>query len=136
MAMAEKESLELQEQQTIDEETERTRECRCFIPKTDIYEYEEAIYLVLDMPGIHENAIEINLEKNILEVNGYSQVEELEGQVLVRAEYEPGDFERKFRISDSIDREKINATLKNGVLRIKLPKVETAKTRKITVKSQ
>jgi HSP20 family protein len=88
------------------------------------------------MPGIHENAIEINLEKNILEVSGYAQVEEMEGMSLVRNEYEPGDFERKFRISDSIDRDKINAALENGVLRIKLPKVEMAKTRKIAVKTE
>ncbi len=134
--MADKKSLEIQEQEILKQETERTRECCCFIPRTDIYEYDNTIVLVLDMPGIHKNAIEITLEKDILEVKGFSQIEEFEGLSLVRIEYEPGDYERKFRVSDSIDREKIKAAYINGVLRIELPKAENAKMRKIAVKSE
>lgn len=133
--MSENKSMEVQEQEILEQETERTRECRCFIPRTDIYEYEDTIVLVIDMPGIHENAIEITLEKDILEVKGFAQVEDYEGLSLVKAEYEPGDFERKFRVSDSIDRDNINATFTNGVLRLELPKADTAKTKKISVKS-
>ena len=133
--MTENKSMEIQEQEIIEEETERTRACRCFIPRTDIYDLDDTIILVLDMPGIHENAIEINLEKDILEVAGYAQVEEMEGLSLVRTEYEPGDYERKFCVSDAIARDKIEATLKNGVLRVKLPKAEMAKPRKIAVKT-
>lgn len=133
--MAENKSMEVQEQEMLDEETERTRDCSCFIPRTDIFEYNDTIVLVLDMPGIHENAIDITLEKDILEVKGYAQVEEYEGMTLVNSEYEPGDYERKFRVSDSIDRENIEASYENGVLRLKLPKAERAKTKKIAVKT-
>ena len=133
--MADNESIKVQEQEIRDQDTERTRECRCFVPRTDIYEYDDTIVLVLDMPGIHENAIEITLEKDILEVKGFAQVEEYEGLSLVKVEYEPGDFERKFRVSDSIDRDNINATFTNGVLRLELPKADIAKSKKISVQS-
>ena len=126
-------AMEVQEQEMVPEETERTRECRCFVPRADIYDVDENIYVVLDMPGINENALEITLEKNILNVKGFSQVEEHDNFSLVRAEYEVGDYERSFRISDAIDQSKIEATYNNGVLKLTLPKAEEAKARKISV---
>ena len=126
-------AMEVQEQEMVPEETERTRECRCFVPRADIYEVDENIYVVLDMPGINENALDITLEKNILNVKGFSQVEEHDNFSLVRAEYEVGDYERSFRISDAIDQSKIEATYNNGVLKLTLPKAEEAKARKISV---
>ena len=56
--------MEVQEQELVQEETERTRECRCFVPRADIYEVNDEIVVAMDMPGINENAIEITLEKN------------------------------------------------------------------------
>lgn len=126
--------MELQEQELVQEETERTRECRCFVPRTDIYEVEDEIILALDMPGINENAFEITLEKNILNVKGYAQIEDADEYTLTLAEYETGDYERSFRVSDEIAKDKIDAVYKDGVLRLTLPKAEQAKARKIAVK--
>jgi HSP20 family molecular chaperone IbpA len=126
--------MEVQEQEIVEEETERTRECRCFVPRTDIYEAGDDIFLVLDMPGINENAVEITLEKNILNVKGYAQVDDAGDYTLSFAEYETGDYERSFRVSDEIAKDKIDAVYKNGVLRLTLPKAEQAKARKIAVK--
>jgi len=126
-------AMEIQEQEMVPEESERTRECRCYIPRTDIYEVDDEIVIVLDMPGINENAIDITVEKNILNVKGYSQMNELENYSLIFSEYEQGDYERSFQIYDTIDRENIQAIYKNGVLKIVLAKAEQAKTRKITV---
>ena len=126
--------MELQEQEPVQEETERTRECRCFVPRTDIYEVEDEIILALDMPGINENAFEITLEKNILNVKGYAQIEDPDEYSLTLAEYETGDYERSFRVSDEIAKDKIEAVYKDGVLRLTLPKAEQAKARKIAVK--
>ena len=126
--------MELQEQELVQEETERTRECRCFVPRTDIYEVEDEIILALDMPGINENAFEITLEKNILNVKGYAQIEDPDEYTLTLAEYETGDYERSFRVSDEIAKDKIEAVYKDGVLRLTLPKAEQAKARKIAVK--
>jgi HSP20 family protein len=88
----------------------------------------------LDMPGINENAFEITLEKNILNVKGYFQVEEPNDYTLTLSEYETGDYERSFRVSDEIAKDKIEAVYKDGVLRLTLPKAEQAKARKIAVK--
>ena len=116
------------------EEIERTRECQCFIPRADIYETEDMIVVVTDMPGVDEKSVDITLEKNILTINGYVNINEPEGYSLAWAEYEVGDHQRSFRISNEIDRDKIEATIKDGVLRLQLPKVEQAKLKKIAVK--
>jgi HSP20 family molecular chaperone IbpA len=126
--------MEVQEQELVQEDTERTRECRCFIPRTDIYEVDDNIILELDMPGIHENAIEITLEKNTLNVKGYAQIDDSGDYSLALAEYEIGDYERNFRISDAVAKDKIDARYTDGVLRLTLPKAEQAKPKKIAVK--
>lgn len=134
MAENKEKEMEVSEPQLVSDGTERTRECRCYVPRADIYEYDENIVVLMDMPGINENAIEITLEKNILTVKGWAQVEEHENYSLTYSEYEAGDFERSFRISDTVDREKIEALYTDGVLRLTLPRAEKAKTRKISVK--
>jgi HSP20 family molecular chaperone IbpA len=126
--------MELQDQELVQEEAERTRECRCFVPRADIYEAGDEIILALDMPGINEKAFEITLEKNILNVKGYAQIEDPNEYSLTLAEYETGDYERSFRVSDAIATDKIEAAYKDGVLRLTLPKAEQAKARKIAVK--
>ena len=130
----ENKEMEIMEQEIVEEDAERTRECRCFTPRTDIYEVGDDIVLVLDMPGINENAIEITLEKNILNVKGYAQIEDPDLYSLTFSEYETGDYERSFRVSDAIAKDKIDAVYKDGVLRMTLPKAEQAKARKIAVK--
>jgi HSP20 family molecular chaperone IbpA len=124
---------EKQEVETVDG-AERTRARRAYVPRVDIYETDEAIVLLTDMPGVEENSIDITLEKNVLTINGYVEVDTPDNYSLAYAEYESGDYERSFNLSDEIDREKIEATVKNGVLRLHLPKAGPAKTRKITVK--
>jgi HSP20 family molecular chaperone IbpA len=129
-------AMEVQEQERVPEErTERIRDKACYLPQSDIFETEENYYLVLDMPGVEENSIDITLEKNTLTINGYTDVERPEGYSLARAEYNIGDYERSFRLTDQIDRDKIEASYENGVLRLSLPKAEEAKARKIEVKT-
>lgn len=116
------------------ESGERTRETRCFVPRSDIYETENKISVVMDMPGVQRDNIEISLEKNVLTVTGFVAFEEPEGYSLAFSEYNIGDYERSFRISNKIDQEKIEAEYTNGVLHLSLPKAEEAKKRKIAVK--
>ncbi len=132
--MAENKEMEVREQEVVQDGTERTRECRCYIPRADIYEYDENIVVLMDMPGINENAIEITLEKNILNIKGLAQIEDYPNYSLTFSEYETGDFERSFRISDTIDRNHIEARYTDGVLRLVLPRAEQAKSKKIAVK--
>jgi HSP20 family protein len=124
--------LEIQKQEVVSPE-ERTRDRRAFIPHTDIYETDDQIVVVADIPGAGEENIDITLEKNILSINAYIEPEEYEDYSLALAEYEIGDYQRTFRLSDEIDTDNINATVKDGVLRLYLPKAAKAMTKKISV---
>jgi HSP20 family protein len=125
----------VKEELTAAEDSERTRECRCFVPRADIYEADDHLVIVADVPGVDENSVEITLEKNVLTINAYIEPVEMEGFALAFAEYEVGDYQRSFRLSDEIDREKIQATIKDGVLRLYLPKAAAAQARKISIKA-
>jgi len=114
---------------------ERTRARRAYVPRIDIYETDEAIIVLGDLPGVDENSVDITLEKNVLTINGYVEPVEPENYSLAYAEYEAGDFQRSFTLSNEIDQDKIEAAVKNGVLRLVLPKAGPAKTRKITIKA-
>ncbi|MFN2157308.1 MAG: Hsp20/alpha crystallin family protein [Anaerolineae bacterium] len=115
--------------------TERTRDRLAFVPRVDIYETDDTIVVVADMPGVDESSLDITLENNELTINGYVEPMQPEDYSLTYAEYREGDYVRSFRLSDEIDREGIEATLKNGVLCLNLPKVKEARTRKIEVKT-
>lgn len=114
---------------------ERIRNVKTFLPRVDIYETKEALYLIADMPGVDEKSVDVELEKNILTITGHVNIDEVKDKSIVYSEYEVGDYERTFTISDVIDSEKIGATVKNGVLRLELPKAEKVKARKIAIKA-
>ncbi len=129
-------TMELEKQEvTTTEETERTRDCRSFIPRSDIYELDDQIVIVADVPGVDEDSIDVTLEKNVLTINALVNPVIPQGYSLSYAEYEVGDFQRSFRLSDEINREKIKASVKDGVLRLYLPKAKEALARKISVKA-
>ena len=117
------------------EGAERTRTRRVFIPKVDIYETGQAVIMLADMPGVNEDSVDITLEKNILTIKGFVNHDGENGYGLAYSEYSVGDYERTFALSDEVDRNQIEAAMKDGVLKLTLPKAEMARTRKITVKA-
>ena len=135
---SETKELQVQEAQkqevTTSDDLERTRARRVYVPRVDIYESKDDTVVVADMPGVDENSVEITLEKNVLTINGYVEPEDPQNYSLTYAEYEVGDYRRSFTLSNQIDQDNIKATVKNGVLRLWLPKSDVAKARKITVK--
>ncbi len=134
--MAENQTMQVEKEEiTTTEDTERTRDVCCFVPRADIYEQDDQIVIVADVPGASEELIEISLEKNVLTLNAYVDQEVPEGYSLRLAEYEIGDYQRSFRLSNEIDRDKIEASVKDGVLRVYLPKASEARARKISVKA-
>jgi HSP20 family protein len=116
-----------------EEGVERTRQRRAFVPRSDIYETADAIVIVSDMPGVDESTLDLLLEKNVLTISGYTSMTSEGALSLAYAEYEAGDYERRFVLSDQIDQEGINASVKDGVLTVRLPKAKTAIARKIAV---
>jgi len=117
------------------EGTELTHDRRAFIPRSDIYETQDHLVVVMDIPGAVEQEIDIILEKNVLTVHATVEQEEHKGHALTLQEYEVGDFQRSFRISNEINQDKIEAIYKDGVLRLNLPKAEAAKAKKISIKA-
>ena len=133
--MAESTELQAQEaekQELVESGVERTRERRAFVPRVDIYETNDAIAVVADMPGVDADSLDISLEQSVLTINGYIRDVHPEGYTLAYAEYRTGDYVRSFTLSNQIDQSKIEATVSDGVLRLHLPKVELT-TRKIAV---
>jgi len=117
-------------------ETERTHERTVFVPRTDIYARDDdALVLVADMPGVDENSVDINVEHRILTISGRVPPEQVENHRPTYTEFETGDFERSFTLNEEVDVDRIEATVKNGVLRLVLPKSEAAKPKKIAVKA-
>ncbi|GAB4387337.1 MAG: Hsp20/alpha crystallin family protein [Thermodesulfovibrionales bacterium] len=117
-------------------EGERTRQRRVYRPTVDIIEKKDRILLLADMPGVDQKSLDITLEKNVLTIYGAVDAGVQEGYRLYHAEYGVGDYQRVFTLSEEVDRDRIEASLKNGVLRLVLPKAEAAKTRKIAVKAE
>ena len=130
-------TMEIQHQENAPtEEMERTRARRCFVPKADIYETDHEIIVLADIPGANEKKVDITLEKNILSISATIEPVRTNGYELTYAEYEEGDFQRSFRLSDEIDRDKIEASVRDGVLQLRLPKAQGAAARKITVQTK
>jgi len=118
--------------QTVDQ----SRTARAFVPRADIYETAETIVLLADMPGVDEKSVDITLEKNVLTIDAAVEPELPQGYKLAYAEYTSGNYHRVFTLSDEIDREGIEAAVKNGVLKLTLPKSQKAKPRKISVRPE
>jgi HSP20 family protein len=134
--MAENQTMPVEKEEVATTEaTERTRDVRCFVPRADIYEIDDQIVIVADVPGVDENSIDIMIEKNVLKINAYVDPFNPDGYSLDFTEYMEGDYSRTFQLSNEIDRERIEATVKDGVLRLYLPKAAEAKVRKINVKA-
>lgn len=114
---------------------ERISNRRVYLPPVDILETEDAVMVVADVPGVDENSVEITIEKNVLSLKGKVDITPPDGYSLAYSEYGVGDFERVFTISNEVDRERVEATVKNGVLRLKLPKAKQALTKKVSVKA-
>jgi len=130
-------AMEVQTQEEApNDKMERTRSRRSFIPKADIYETEKEIIVLSDIPGANEKTVDITLEKNVLSIEAYVEPLHTGDYEIAYAEYEEGDYQRSFRLSDEIDRDKIEASVSDGVLRLLLPKSQGARTKKISVKSK
>jgi len=136
MAKKEEKAMEVQNQQEITaEDTERTRERKCYIPKADIFETAKEIVVIADIPGVNNKSIDITLEKGLLTINAFVNPVVPDGYSLVYSEYEEGDYMRSFRLSNEIDQDNIDAKVSNGELWLHLPKIEQAKVKKIAVKA-
>lgn len=132
--MTEKE-LKPKAKEEVPAKAERVRPGRIFVPGVDIFETPEALVVVADMPGVPADKVKLDLKDNHLIISGEISPPLGEGETLLSREYYTGDYYREFHLGEMIDRNKIEASMNDGVLRLKLPKAEKAKPRKIEVKT-
>jgi HSP20 family protein len=132
--MAAAQELQVQKKRELESKEGTTIPARMFVPATDIFEGEDALTVVLEMPGVEKNNVSIQLEDGTLNVEGRLDLGKYRDLQPLYTEYNIGHYSRSFRLSTKIDQSKIAAEMKDGVLSLKLPKVEEAKPRTIQVK--
>ncbi|MFP4085565.1 MAG: Hsp20/alpha crystallin family protein [Desulfobacteraceae bacterium] len=132
MADTEK-SLQPKEKTEVTTPAEQTKPGLVFTPAVDIFETDTEITLLADMPGVSAGDLNIDLNENVLTLDGDVESPEGADETDIIREYRTGKYQRQFTLSQVIDQSKIDAELKDGVLRLRLPKVEAATPRKITV---
>lgn len=102
-------------------------------PAVDITETDTSVVVTADMPGVDASGVEISVERGVLTIRGRSRLTPPKDFRPLHQEWEPCDYERRFTIAESLDRDAIAASMRNGVLRLELPKAKEAQPRRIPV---
>ncbi len=131
--MADKQEMAVREKKELADKAEKTVPGRYFVPYADIYETDDALAVVLEMPGVEKKDLEVALENDVLRVDGRIDFAKYKEMEPVYTEYNIGHYARTFSLSGTIDREKIGANLEDGVLTLTLPKSTRAQPRKIAI---
>jgi HSP20 family protein len=133
MAMAARRELQVQKKRELEKKEETTLPARLFLPTADIYETQDALTVILEMPGVEKSNVDVRVEDGVLNVQGQLDLSKYQGLQPLYTEYNIGHYARSFHLSSKIDQDKIGAELKDGVLTLTLPKVQEAKPRRIEV---
>lgn len=112
---------------------EKTIPGRYFVPSTDAYETEDGLTLVMEMPGVARDGLDVSLEDGVLTVEGRLDFSSYREMTPVYTEYNVGHYARSFSLSDKVDQDNIGAKLEDGVLTLTLPKAQAARPRRIAV---
>jgi HSP20 family protein len=131
--MASTQELQVQKKRELENKEESTIPVRLFVPVADIYEAEHDLTIILEMPGVEKRNVDIRVEEGVLSVEGRLDLTKYQGLQPLYTEYNIGNYARSFRLSSKIDQNKIAAEMKDGVLSLKLSKVEEAKPRSIQI---
>ena len=126
--------LQVQQKREQDSKEEKTIPARVYVPTADIYETQDALKVVLEMPGVDKERVDVRVENGVLTVEGRLDFSKYQGLQPLYTEYNIGHYSRNFRLSTKIDQSKIAAEMKEGVLSLVLPKVPEAKPRTIQVR--
>ncbi len=117
----------------MEDRPEKTRQIPTLIPRVDIYENDDEILLFADMPGVSRNDITVHLDNGKLALSGVRRLEQ--SGVAHLEEFGTVEYRRVFAVPQGIDMDKVNAELKDGVLRLHLPKSEAVRPKQIEIKA-
>jgi len=132
--MARTHELTVQEKKELAPKEEKTVPAKYYVPNADIYETDDALSIVLEIPGVEKKDVSVNLENDVLRVEGRIDFSKYEGLEPVYSEYNIGHYARAFTLSDKIDQDGISAELQNGVLTLTLKKSKAALPKRIAIK--
>ena len=132
--MTQSQELSVQQKKELASKEEKTVPSRYFVPNTDIYETEEALTLVMEIPGVEKKDLDVQLENDVLRVEGRIDFSKYESLEPVYAEYNIGHYARAFTLSNKIDQDGITADLADGVLTLTLKKAKEAVPKRIPIK--
>ena len=125
--------LQVQQKRELEKKQESTIPARFFVPSADIFETEETLSLIVEMPGVDRNKVDVSVEDGVLTIQGELDFSKYDGMQPVYSEYNIGHYRRSFSLSNKVDQGRISAEMKDGVLTLVLPKAEEAKPRRISV---
>ena len=125
--------IQVQHKREVDKKQESTVPARAFIPAADIFETDQALTVVLEMPGVAKDKVEIGVENDVLTISGQINFSNYEGLQPLYTEYNIGNYSRSFQLTSKIEQDGITAELKDGVMTLVLPKAEKAKPRRINL---
>ena len=125
--------IQARDKQEVKATSEQTVPGRAFTPLVDIFEDDEALTIVADMPGVPSENVSVDLQENVLTLTGIPSLAIPEKEECVLQEFDTGKYFRQFSLSEVIDQTNVKAKLDQGVLRVTLPKIGPAKPRKISI---
>ena len=131
--MAQSQALQSQEKKELVSKEETTVPVRYFVPTTDIFETEDALTVVMEVPGVNKEAVDISVENDVLKIEAKIDPSKYDGMEPLYTEYNVGHFTRSFTLSNKIDRQQIGAKLEDGILTLTLKKAKEATPRKISI---
>lgn len=126
--------LAVQQKKEVASKEEKTVPARYYVPTTDIYETDAALTIVMEVPGVEKKDLDVQLENDVLRVEGKIDFAKYEGLEPVYSEYNVGHYARTFTLSDKIDQAGISADLNDGVLTLTLKKAKAALPRRIEIR--
>ncbi len=132
--MAKAQELSVQEKKELTSKEEKTVPARYYVPNADIFETDEALTVLMEIPGVEKKDVSVNLENEVLRVEGKIDYSKYDGLEPVYAEYNIGHYARAFTLSNKIDPDGISADLADGVLTLTLKKAKEAMPRRIPIK--
>jgi len=135
MAMKATSDLQKSEKSAAPAVPEQTRPGPVYTPAVDIFENDNTITVLADMPGVKAEDLKIDLRESVLTLSGHVTAPEAAKESVILREYPSGTFFRQFTLAETIDQAKIDAKLTDGVLRLELPKVDRAKPRQISLRT-
>ena len=125
--------LEAREKKELVSKEEKTVPARYFVPSTDIHETEDALIVVMEVPGVEKKDLAVDLENDVLRIDARIDPGKYEGLQPLYTEYNVGHFARSFTLSNKIDQQQISAQLEDGVLTLTLKKTREAALRRIEI---